>query len=167
MKRDLNRKAKLSIYLSINIPTLKYCHELRVVTARTKSQIQAYKMSFIRRVDGPSLSDRVRRSDIQRELGVQPLLLWVERGPLRWVGHLEGLPPGRHPLEVCQACLPGRRSRGRPRTRWRNYTAHLAWERLRSAGAGKHGPGERDVWNTLPLRPNPGYTEENGWIDLN
>ncbi|KAI3360616.1 hypothetical protein L3Q82_002482 [Scortum barcoo] len=29
-----------------------------------------------------------------------------------------------------QACPTGRRPRGRPRTRWRDYVSRLAWERL-------------------------------------
>ncbi|KAI3372331.1 hypothetical protein L3Q82_022820 [Scortum barcoo] len=40
------------------------------------------------------------------------------------------MPPGRLPREVFQACPTGRRPRGRPRTRWRNYVSRLAWERL-------------------------------------
>ncbi|KAI3353686.1 hypothetical protein L3Q82_004835 [Scortum barcoo] len=40
------------------------------------------------------------------------------------------MPPGRLPREVFQACPTGRRPRGRPRTRWRDYVSRLAWERL-------------------------------------
>jgi len=82
-------------------------------------------MSFLRRVSGLSLRDRVRSSDIRRELGVEPLLLRVEGSQLRWFGHLI-----RIPLEVFQARPTGRRPRGRPRTRWRDYISLLAWERL-------------------------------------
>ena len=42
--------------------------------------IQAAEMSFHRQVSGLSLRDRVRSSDIWRELGVEPLLLHLERG---------------------------------------------------------------------------------------
>ena len=41
-------------------------------------------MSFLRRVSGLSLRDRVRSSDIQEELRVEPLLLHVQRSQLRW-----------------------------------------------------------------------------------
>ncbi|KAI3366490.1 hypothetical protein L3Q82_000624 [Scortum barcoo] len=87
-------------------------------------------MSFLRRVAGRSLRDRVRSSVTREELGVEPLLLRIERSQLRWLGHLFGMPPGRLPREVFQACPTGRRPRGRPRTRWRNYVSRLAWERL-------------------------------------
>ncbi|KAK0141016.1 Thimet oligopeptidase [Merluccius polli] len=40
------------------------------------------------------------------------------------------MPPGRLPGEVFRARPTGRRPRGRPRTRWRDYVSRLAWERL-------------------------------------
>ena len=57
-KRELSRKAKLSIYRSI----LTYGHEGRVMTERTRLRVQAAEMSFLRRVAGVSLRDRVRSS---------------------------------------------------------------------------------------------------------
>ncbi|XDV31537.1 hypothetical protein PO909_002528 [Leuciscus waleckii] len=59
VKKELSRKAKLSIYQSIYVPTLTYGHELWVMTERTRSWIQAAEMSFLRRVAGRSLRDRV------------------------------------------------------------------------------------------------------------
>ncbi|KAK0147800.1 putative uncharacterized transposon-derived protein F52C9.6 [Merluccius polli] len=121
VKRELSRKAKLSIYQSIYVPALTYGHELWVMTERTRSRVQAAEMSFLRRVAGLSLRDRVRSSVIREELGVDPLLLRVERSQMRWLGHLVRMPPGRLPGEVFRARPTGRRPRGRPRTRWRDY----------------------------------------------
>ncbi|KAI3373860.1 hypothetical protein L3Q82_022440 [Scortum barcoo] len=131
VKKELSRKAKLSIYRSIYVPTLTYGHELWVMTEKGQDRwIQAAEMSFLRRVAGCSLRDRVRSSVTREELGVEPLLLHIERSQLRWLGHLFRMPPGRLPREVFQACPTGRRPRGRPRTRWRDYASRLAWERL-------------------------------------
>ena len=126
MKRELSQKAKLSTYQSFFIPTLTYGHEGWVMTKRTRSRIQAAEMGFLRRVAGVSLRDRVRISAIQEGLGVEPLILCVERSQLRWFGHLVRMPPGRIPREVFQTQPAGRRSRGRPRTRWRDYISTLA-----------------------------------------
>jgi len=162
-KRELSRKAKLSIYWSVYVPILTYGHDLWVVTKRTRSQIQVAEMSFLRRVAGLSLRDRVRSSDIMRELGVEPLLLRIERSQLRWFGHLIRMPPGRLPLEVFQARPTGRRPRGRPRTRWRDYISWLACERL-GIPQNELGnvAGERKVWvsllGLLPPRPDPGIS---------
>ncbi|KAK3522957.1 hypothetical protein QTP86_010312 [Hemibagrus guttatus] len=129
-KKELSQKAKLSIYQSIYAPTLTYGHELWVMTERVRSRIQAAEMSFLRRVAGRSLRDRVRSSVTREELGVEPLLLRIERGQLRLLGHLFRMPPGRLPGEVFRACPTGKRPRGRPRTRRRDYVFRLAWERL-------------------------------------
>jgi len=75
VKRELSRKAKLSIYRSIYVPTLTSGHKLWVVTERLRLRIQAAEMSYLSRVAALSLRDRVRSSDIRRELGVEPLLL--------------------------------------------------------------------------------------------
>ncbi|KAK3518675.1 hypothetical protein QTP70_007168 [Hemibagrus guttatus] len=130
VKKELSRKAKLSIYQSIYVPTLTYGHELWVINRRVRSRLQAAEMSFLRRVEGRSLRDRVRSSVTWEELGVEPLLLHIERGQLRWLGHLFRMPPGRLPGEVFRACPTGKRPRGRPRIRWRDYVFRLAWERL-------------------------------------
>ncbi|KAK0142304.1 LanC-like protein 2 [Merluccius polli] len=122
VKRELSRKAKLSIYQSIYVPALTYGHELWVMTERTRSRVQAAEMSFLRRVAGLSLRDRVRSLVIREELGVDPLLLRVERSQMRWLGHLVRMPPGRLPGEVFRARPTGRRPRGRPSTRWRDYS---------------------------------------------
>ncbi|KAK0135147.1 hypothetical protein N1851_029035 [Merluccius polli] len=79
---------------------------------------------------GQGERDRVRSSVIREELGVDPLLLRVERSQMRWLRHLVRMPPGRLPGEVFRARPTGRRPRGRPRTRWRDYVSRLAWERL-------------------------------------
>ncbi|KAK7884420.1 hypothetical protein WMY93_027543 [Mugilogobius chulae] len=105
VKKELSQKAKLSIYRSIYVPTLTYGHELWVMTERTRSRIQAVKMSFLRRVAGRSLRDRVRSSATREELGVEPLLHHIERGQLRWLGHLYRMPPGRL-LVRCSGHVP-------------------------------------------------------------
>ncbi|KAI3363802.1 hypothetical protein L3Q82_001410 [Scortum barcoo] len=116
VKKELSLKAKLSIYRSIYVPTLTYGHELWVMTERTRLWIQAAKMSFLLRVAGHSLIDRVRSSVTREELGVEPLLLHIERSQLRWLGHLFWMPPGRLHREEAQ---------GKPRTRWRDYVSQL------------------------------------------
>ncbi|TWW77709.1 hypothetical protein D4764_12G0010990 [Takifugu flavidus] len=112
VKKELSQKAKLSIYRSIWVPVLTYDHQRWVMTERTRSRIQAAEMSFLQRVAGLSLRDKVRSSDIREGLGVEPLLLHIERSQLGWLGHLARMPSGRLPLEVFQTCPTGRRPRG-------------------------------------------------------
>ena len=98
VKRELIRKAKLSIYRSIYVPTLTYGHELWVVTERMRSRIQAAEMSFLRigwlgsaleigwgaQTSGGSSSRAAAPSH--------------RKGQLRWFGHLIRMPPGHLPF---------------------------------------------------------------------
>ncbi|KAK3518826.1 hypothetical protein QTP70_014865 [Hemibagrus guttatus] len=122
VKKELSQKAKLLIYQSIYVPTLTYGHELWVMTERVRSPIQAAEMSFLHRVAGRSLRDRVRSSVTQEELGVEPLLLHIERGQLRWLGQdppewKTGEDPG-HAGETMSLGWPGNAS-GSLRKSWR------------------------------------------------
>ncbi|KAI3360664.1 hypothetical protein L3Q82_002530 [Scortum barcoo] len=120
-------------------------------------------MSFLRRVAGRSLRDRVRSSVIREELGVEPLLLRIERSQLRWLGHLFRMPPGRLPREVFQACPTGRRPREDPGHAGETMSLGLAWERLgippeeleEVSGVGE---GSVEVISILPVRPPPSGT---------
>ncbi|TWW64917.1 hypothetical protein D4764_22G0005640 [Takifugu flavidus] len=138
VKKELSRKAKLSIYRSIYVPVLTYGHQRWVMTERTRSWIQAAEMSFLRRVARLSLRDRSQ---------------------MMWLGHLARMPSGRLPLEVFRTCPTGRRPRGLPRTRWRNYISRLAWELLGVPPEElMEVAGERAVWASLLklLPPRPG-----------
>ncbi len=146
MKKELSCKEKLLIYRSIYVPTLTYGHELWVKIPDTA---------------GRSLRDRVKSSVTREELRLEPLLLDIERSQLRWLGHLFRMPPGCLPGEVFRARPTGRRLRGRPRTRWRDYVSRLAWERLGIPPEGQEEVSrEREVWASLlrllPPRPGPG-----------
>ncbi len=83
IKRELAQKPKLSIYRSVFVPSLTYGHEEWVMTKRMRSRIQAAEMHFLWRVDGLSIKDKVRSSVIHEGLGVELLLLCVERSQLR------------------------------------------------------------------------------------
>ncbi|TWW73379.1 hypothetical protein D4764_15G0007730 [Takifugu flavidus] len=114
-------------------------------------------------VAGLSLRDRVRSSAIREELGVQPLLLRIERSQMRWLGYLLRMPPGRLPGEVFrhEHLMSLRRPPERPRTRWKDYVSRLAWERLGiPPDELEEVAGEREVWASLlrllPPRPDPG-----------
>ena len=146
VKRELSQKTKLSIYRSIYVPTLTYGHELWVVTERTRSRIQASKMSFLHRGIRLSLRDRVSSLDLQDRLRAELLLLHVQRSQLRWFRHLIRMPPGRLPGEVFQACPSRRKPRDRPRKHLRDYVPQLAWECLSVSQEGYVDmAGERSV----------------------
>ena len=68
MKRELSRKAKLSIYRSIYVPTLTYGHELWVMTERIRSQIRACERSGARSEQG---AERAKYSQSAEQVLIQ------------------------------------------------------------------------------------------------
>ena len=60
MKRELSKRAKLSIFKTVFVPILICGHESWVMTERVRSQVQAYEMRFLRKIEGVTLFDEVR-----------------------------------------------------------------------------------------------------------
>ena len=69
-------------------------------------------------------------SEIRKSLNIEPLLLRIERSPLRWFGHVSRMPQDRLPKQALLAKANGKKPGGRPRPRWINYIEHLGWNRL-------------------------------------
>ena len=63
-KRELSKKAKLSIFKIDLVPHLTYDHESWVITKRVRSQVQAPKLKFLLRIEEVALLNKVRSSEI-------------------------------------------------------------------------------------------------------
>ena len=83
MKRELLKKAKLSIFKAGFVPILTYGHESWVMIERVRSQVQSSEMRFLRRIEGVKLFNKMRSSEIRKSLNIEPLLLRIEKYPLR------------------------------------------------------------------------------------
>ena len=79
MKRELPKKAKLSIFKTAFVPILTYGNESWVTTERVRSQVQPSKMKFLRRIEEGTLFNKMRRSEIQKSRNIKPLLLRIEK----------------------------------------------------------------------------------------
>ena len=71
MKRELSKKAKLSIFKAVFVPILTYGHESWVMTERMRSQVQASEMRFLRRIEGVTQFNKVRSSEIRKSLNIE------------------------------------------------------------------------------------------------
>ena len=117
MKRELSKKTKLSIFKAVFVPILTYDHESWVMIEEVRSQVQASEMRFFRRIEGVTLFNKVRSSEIRKSLNVEPLLLRIKRSQLRWFGHVSRMPQERLPKQALLAKANGKRPVGRPGTR--------------------------------------------------
>ena len=116
--RNIPRKVKTIIYLQILRPILTYGHESWTLTSKTRSQLQAAEMKALRLIKGVTRLDRLRNEDIRRDLEVEGILEFVERGQLRWFGHTKRMEEERYPRRFLEWTPQGRRPVGRPKMRW-------------------------------------------------
>ena len=84
------------------------------MTERMRSQVQASEMSFLRRIEGVTLFNKVRSSEVRKSLNIEPLLPRIERSQLRWFGHEWRMPQERLPKQALLAKANGRKPVGRP-----------------------------------------------------
>ena len=52
-------------------------------------------MRFLQKVEGVTLFNKMRSSEIRKSLNIEPLLLRIERSQLRWFGHVSRMPQER------------------------------------------------------------------------
>ena len=87
-------------------------------------------MKFLQKIERVALFNKVRNSEMQKSLNIEPLLRRIERFQLRWFGHVSRMPQERLPEQALRAEANGRRPVGRPRTRWTDYVEDFGWNRL-------------------------------------
>ena len=68
MKREFSKKVKLSIFKAIFVSILTYGHKSWLMTDRVRSQLQASKMRFLQKIEGVTLFNKMRRSEIRKSL---------------------------------------------------------------------------------------------------
>ena len=93
----------LSIFKTVSVPILTYGHESWVMTERVRSQVQAFEMRLLQKIEEVTLFNKVRSSEIRKSLNIEPLLLRIERSQLRWLGHVSRMPQERLPKQALLA----------------------------------------------------------------
>jgi hypothetical protein len=72
-------------------------------------------MRLLRKIEGKTRRDRIRKKIIRETVGVQPIQEYAERSQLRWYGHINRINDKKIVKRVCEAREAGKRPRGRPR----------------------------------------------------
>jgi hypothetical protein len=106
--------------------------------AEDMQRLERTERMMVRWMCGVSLKNRISSKDLRVRLGIEGIDEIVERGRLRWFGHVE-----RRPTEWVSACrrfeVVGTKGRGRSRKTWeecvkkdlnsRSLTAEMAQDR--------------------------------------
>ena len=140
------------------VRTVTYGRECWIMKEKARSRVQAAEMGFMRRISGLTLLDKVKSAYTRESLNIEALLLRLERSQLRWYGHVTRMSQKRTAKKLLCSTPIGRRPRGRPRTRWRDYVEDLSWSRPGIPAEHLSFVAEdRDAWRIqlelLPPRP--------------
>ena len=90
-----------------------------------QSKLQAAEIRVLRLIMGVTKHDRMKNTHIRSTLGVEPLILEIEKSMLRWFGHVKRMPPTREVKNMLEWWPQGRRPRGRPIRRWLDGVAEV------------------------------------------
>lgn len=124
LKNKTRKETRVKFFNTVAIPVLMYGNEIRVMSEKDKSRIQAAEMKFMRSTLGFTILDKKRNTDIRQELKVEPLLDTLRRNRQRWCEHLERMPNTRLPAIARDYRAVGRRDIGRPRAKWAPEQVH-------------------------------------------
>ena len=74
-------------------------------------------MRFLQKIEGVTLFNKERSSEIRKSLNIEPLLLRIKRSQLGWFGHVSRMPQERLSKQALLAKEKERRPVGRTKTR--------------------------------------------------
>ena len=114
--RNVSKMARLAVHRGVLVPTLMYGSESWVWQKRHESRINAVEMRALRSMCGVTLKDRVRNSVIRERCGLkEDIMTRIEKGVLRWFGHVERMDDRRLTKKIYKENVSGTAGRGRPR----------------------------------------------------
>ena len=118
--RKMPVELKDKVFKTIIRPAMTYGSECWAVKKKDESKLNSAEMRMLRWARGKTRLDHIRNEDIRKEAHVKPVETFLENKKLKWFGHRLR----REPNHICAKSLrlevSGRRSRGRPRKRWRD-----------------------------------------------
>ncbi|XP_055390221.1 uncharacterized protein LOC129619146 [Condylostylus longicornis] len=114
----MNPTSKVKIYKTCVRPIMTYAAETTSETCRTKTNKRTAEMAILRNINGSTLRDRVRSSDIRKSLEIQDVVRWVRERRRAWNDHISRMDTSRI-VKISKEGIPGtNRPPGRPPKRW-------------------------------------------------
>ena len=119
----LSRASKITIYKTLIIPLLIYGAEAWTLSKKDESVLGCFERKILPVIFGPVRIDGEWRRRYNDELyglySDTDLVSRIKVQRLRWLGHVERMDINAPARKVFESNPEGRRSRGRPRLRWR------------------------------------------------
>jgi hypothetical protein len=99
--------------------------------------------------------NKVRNQTIRMALNVNPLQSQIQQLQLRWFGHVVRMPESRYPGMAWEARYEGRRTRGRPRTKWQDNIQNALLEKGVDWRQARSRAQDRNIRNALCQASTP------------
>lgn len=149
--RRMPVRLKGLVYKTIIRPVLMYGSETWAATQTHVRAVQAAEMKMLRWMCGVTRLDRIRNEYVRGSLGVRDIADKLQENRLRWFGHVKRRPPDYVGNEALRLSAPGRRSRGRPKTRW----IDVVQKDLRHCQVSEDDVGDRAKWREKTRKADP------------
>ena len=118
--KKIPTKLKTKLYTTVVRPVILYGAECWTTGMKEENILEKTETRMLRRIKGVTVKDKMKSEDIRKELGVGSIKSRARESKLRWFGQVHRREQESNLRQVMDMEIPGRRTRGRPRRRWRN-----------------------------------------------
>ena len=140
--KRIGRKLKRRLYTAVIRPAMIYGAETWSTTKKEEERMNVNEMRMLRWASGVTRRDRVPNRYIRGSLKVCEISKKIAERRLAWFGHVERREEDHYLKRVAHMEIPGRRRRGRPKTRWKDSVNR----NMREAGLTPDQAQNRVTW---------------------
>ena len=119
-----------------------YGAETWATTKRQESRIEVNEMRMLRWMCGVTRKDKIRNEHIRGTTKVVQASRKITERRLKWYGHVMRMEEDHVVRRVMTKTIPGKRKRGRPKTRWKD----VCKRDMQTVGLREGDEGDRAYW---------------------
>ena len=135
-------KLKGKVYRTVVRPAMLYGAETWATTKRQESRIEVNEMRMLRWMCGVTRKDKIRNEHIRGTTKVVQASRKITERRLKWYGHVMRMEEDHVVRRVMTKAIPGKRNRGRPKTRWKD----VCKRDMQTVGLREGDEGDRAYW---------------------
>ena len=137
---------KVKVYLVYVLPVVLYGLDCITWTKQLSNRIEVFQNHIMRFITGHRLIDRTKISTLRQITSLPPLFDKIKSKTLKLFGHVKRSTTGLSKL-CFEGMLEGKRSRGKPKQRWRNNI--LEWSPIKDWATINQLTQDREVWRNI------------------
>ena len=135
-------KLKGKVYRTVVRPAMLYGAETWATTKRQESRIEVNEMRMLRWMCGVTRKYNIRNEHIRGTTKVVQASRKIMERRLKWYGHVMRMEEDHVVRRVMTKAIPGKRKRGRPKTRWTD----VCKRDMQTVGLREGDEGDRAYW---------------------